>query len=207
MPRLIGLNRGMFLGLSFVLIAGFVSTACTSKDLDPRVRFNGPYERQDKVAQHINGSNLWAAYLDYLAPDGATQAVEIDLTFERQITRKSTQGDYDPGIVHAKVNMKNLMTGKTILSNHDKFAIKDFVYVGDENATRDDIQAAAFSSTEDTAMRFVVFTLEVGVIYGMRDEGPAGQAFIPALEEKAQDQFAGDMVGAAKQALRAIRGS
>lgn len=204
----IGLNRPAALCLLAILTMGLLSSlACTSKELDPRVSLDAPYEQQERVAQHINGSDLWQAYLDYLSPDGATPAVEIHLEFERQITRKTNSGDYDPGVVHARLNVKNLASGKTILSNYDKFAIKDFVFVGSDTATRDEIQAAAFASTEETAMRFVAFTLELGAIYGMREEGPAGQPFIPVLEEVAGDQFAGDKVGAARQALRAIRGT
>jgi hypothetical protein len=204
----LGSNRAGFLCLLTVLTAGLLSSsACTSKELDPRINLDAPYEHQAPIAQFINGSNLWEAYLDYLSPDGSTLVVEIHLGFEREITRKSTGGDYDPGVVHAKLQMKNLVSGKDILLNHDKFAIKDFVFVGDENATREEVQAAAFASTEETAMRFVFRLLELGVVYGMRDEGPAGVAFVPSLEETAEDPWAGDMAGAAKQALRAIRGT
>ena len=108
--------------------------------------------------------------------------------------------------MHAKLQMKNLVSGQTILSNYDKFAIKDFVFGGLENATREEVQAAAFAATEETAIRFVLYSLELGVIYGMRDEGPNGFVFIPVLEEKAEDQWAGDMIAEAKRAIGAIRG-
>ena len=205
----IGSNRVGFLFLLAVVTIGFLSTsACTSKKLDPRCTLDAPYEYQGQIAQFINGSNLWQAFLDYLSPvkEGATPVVEIDLTFEREITRKTSDGDYDPGVVHAKLEMKNLVSGQTILVNHDKFAIKDFVFGGYEDATREEVQAAAFAATEETAIRFVLYSLELGVIYGMREEGPKGSSFIPALEEKMEDQWAGDMVGEAKRTLRAIRG-
>jgi hypothetical protein len=128
------------------------------------------------------------------------------VTFEREVTRKTNLGDYDPGVVHARVEMKNLVSGRTLATNVDKFAIKDFVFVGDENATRDEVQAAAFASTEDTAIRFVLRVLELGVVYGKRLEGTNGTAFIPALEETAENQWAGDMAGEAKRTLRVIRG-
>jgi hypothetical protein len=183
-----------------------LNLACTSKELDPRIVLDAPYQHQEKIAQSINGSDLWQAYLDYLSPDGATPVVEIQLSFERKITRKTNNGDYDPGIVYADLFMKNLSSGETLVTNTDKFAIKDFVFVGDENATREEIQAAAFEATEKTAMRFVVYTMEIGVISGMVKEGPAGQPFIPALEDKADDMAAGDMAGVAKAALRVIGG-
>lgn len=54
-------------------------------------------------------------------------------------------------------------------------------------------------------MRFVVYSLEMDVISGMRAEGTAGSVFIPVLEEKMEDQWAGDMAGEAKLAIREIR--
>ena len=205
----IGSNRAGGLCLLAVVTTGLLSTsACTSKKLDPRCTLDAPYEYQGQIAQFINGSNLWQAVLDYLAPvkEGANPGVQIDLTFERVITRKTSDGDYDPGVVHARLEMKNLVSGRTILVNHDKFAIKDFVFGGYEDATREEIQSAAFRATEGAAIRFVLYSLELGVIYGMREEGPKGLVFIPALEEKAEDQWAGDMAGEAKRTLRAISG-
>jgi hypothetical protein len=205
----IGLSRAGFLCLLTVLATGLLSSsACTSKKLDPRINLDAPYEHQERIAQFINGSNLWEAYLDYLSPakKGASPVVEIHLEFERVITRKTSTGDYDPGIVHARLEIRNLASGKDILKNHDKFAIKDFVFVGSDDATREEVQAAAFASTEKTAMRFVLRQLEMGVIGGMRQEGTNGSAFIPALEETVADPLAGDMAAAARQALGVIRG-
>ncbi len=204
----IGSNRVRFLSLLVVLAIGLLpALSCTSKKLDPRCRVAAPYEHREKIAQFINGSNLWGAYLDYLSPakEGAKPVVEIDLSFEREITRETNDGDYDPGVVHANLEVKNLVSGQTILTDYDKFAIKDFIFGGFENATREEIQAAAFAATEETAMRFVVYSLEMGVISGMRAEGAAGSVFIPVLEEKMEDQWAGDMAGEAKLAIREIR--
>ena len=204
-----GSNRVAFLCLLTALTIGLLSSmACTSKELDPRIALDAPYEHQDRIAQFINGSNLWEAYLDYLSPvkDGASPVVEIQLEFERVITRKTNTGDYDPGVVHARLEMRNLASGRPILKNEERFAIKDFVFVGDDDATREEVQAAAFASTEKTAMRFVLRLLQMGVIGGMRAEGTTGSAFIPALEETVEDPLAGDLAAAARQALGVIRG-
>ncbi len=203
----IGSNRVRFLSLLVVLAMGLPTLSCASKKLDPRCRLAAPYEDRGQIAQFINGSPLWQAFLDYLSPvkEGAKPVVEIDLTFEREVTWETNDGDYDPGIVHDRLEVKNLVSGKNVLSDYDKFAIKDFVFGGFDNATREEIQAAAFASTEETAMRFVLYSLEMGVIQGMRDEGAAGSVFIPVLEEKMADQWSGDMGGEAKLAIRAIR--
>ncbi len=208
MSTQIGSNRVGFLCLLTIFTVGLLPTlSCTSKELDPRCKLAAPYEYRQQIAQFINGSNLWQAFLDYLSPvkEGAKPVVEIDLTFERVITRETNDGDYDPGIVHANLEVKNLVSGQTVLSDYDKFAIKDFVFGGFENATREEIQAAAFAATEETAIRFVLYSLEMGVIYGMREEGAKGSVFIPVLEEKMADQWAGDMGGEAKLAIKAIR--
>ena len=116
----IGLSRAGFLCLLTVLATGLLSSsACTSKKLDPRINLDAPYEHQERIAQFINGSNLWEAYLDYLstAKEGASPVVEIHLEFERVITRKTSTGDYDPGIVHARLEIRNLASGKDILKN------------------------------------------------------------------------------------------
>ncbi len=203
-----GLNRAG--ALLAVLTAGALSiSACTSKELDPRCTLVAPYEYQDRIAQFINGSGLWQAYLDYLSPvkEGASPVVEISLTLEREITRETSVGDYDPGIVYANLEMTNLVSGQTLASNNDRFAIKGFV-VGDlAGASREEIQEAAFAATEKGAMRSILYSMEMGVILGMRDEGSSGTSFIPALEEKAADPTAGDMAGAARGAIDVIRGS
>jgi hypothetical protein len=204
-----GRNPVAFVCLLTVLAAGLVSSAaCTSKELDPRISLDAPYQHQDEIARFINGSDLWEAYLDYLAPDKAVASpvVAITLTFERRITQKTNRGDYDPGIVNSTLELKNLVSGKPMAGSQDKFAIKDFVFVGDDDATREEIQEAAFLATERTALRFVLRSLEAAVVFGMREEGPAGQAFIPVLEKTAEDPLAGNMAGEARRTLRVIRG-
>ena len=62
----IGSSRARFLCLLTVLTIGFLSaSACTSKKLDPRCTLTAPYEYRGQIAQFINGSNLWEAFLDY----------------------------------------------------------------------------------------------------------------------------------------------
>ena len=195
---------------AFSLIGLVAMAACTSKEVDPRCRISAPSAAlRGQLAQHINGSELWQAYLDYLSPvrEGSRPLVSIDLDFEREITYKSNDGDYDPGIVHADLELKNLKAGNILLTDYDKFAIKDFVIGNfDRNATREEIQETAFAATEQGAMRFVIYSLDLGVIRAMSDEGSKGRAFIPALQEKREDPWSGDLGGEAKLALRNIQG-
>ena len=169
--------------VAFSLVGLVAMAACTSKEVDPRCRISAPSAPlRGQLAQHINGSELWQAYLDYLSPvrEGSRPLVSIDLDFEREITYKSNDGDYDPGIVHADLELKNLKAGNILLTDYDKFAIKDFVIGNfDRNATREEIQETAFAATEQGAMRFVIYSLDLGVIRAMSDEGSKGRAFIP----------------------------
>lgn len=196
--------------VAFSLVGLVAMAACTSKEVDPRCRISAPSAaHRGQLAQHINGSELWQAYLDYLSPvrEGSKPVVSIDLDFERVITHKTNNGDYDPGIVHADLELRNLKEGTTFLTDYDKFAIKDFV-IGDfdRNATREQIQETAFAATEEGAMRFVIYSLDLGVIRAMSDEGRKGRGFIPALQEKREDPWSGDLGGEAKIALRNIQG-
>ena len=196
--------------VAFSLVGLVAMAGCTSKEVDPRCRISAPSaSHRGRLAQHINGSELWQAYLDYLSPvpEGSKPVVSIHLAFEREITHKTNNGDYDPGIVHADLELKNLKAGTTFLTDYDKFAIKDFVIGNfDRNATREEIQEAAFGATEEGAMRFVIYSLDLGVIRAMSDEGSKGRAFIPALQEKREDPWSGDLGGEAKIALRNIQG-
>ena len=196
--------------VAFSLVGLVAMAACTSKEVDPRCRISAPSAaHRGRLAQHINGSELWQAYLDYLSPvrEGSKPVVSLHLSFEREITHETNNGDYDPGIVHADLELRNLKAGSTFLTDYDKFAIKDFV-VGnfDRDATRDEIQEAAFAATEEGAMRFVIYSLDLGVIRAMSAEGSKGRAFVPALQEKREDPWSGDLGGEAKIALRNIQG-
>jgi hypothetical protein len=206
-PSIAPRRPGVFPLLAVGTAGALALASCTSSEVDPRLSMDVPYEHQAQIAQFINGSDLWQAYLDYLSPDGTTPVVEIYLGFERRITQETSDGDYDPGIVYASLEMTNLVSGRSLATADDSFAIKDFV-IGDlKDASRDEIQDAAFAATEQTAVRFVLRSLEVGIIQGMRDEGTSGTPFIPVLEKTAADEWAGDMAGMAKGALKVIRGS
>jgi hypothetical protein len=69
----------------------FSTFACTSKEIDPRCEIVAPTdEYRGQIAQHINGSELWQAFPEYLSPvrEGARPMVPIELSFEREVTRK-----------------------------------------------------------------------------------------------------------------------
>jgi hypothetical protein len=184
-----------------------LATACTSTKADPRTRLSAPSpEYLMGMAKAINGSNLWEAYLDHISPvrDVSQPVMAFKLTFEREITRRTNEGDYDPGIVHTHLTVTNLLMNREVYSRADKFAIKDFVFTRDA-ATREEIQRAAFEATEDTAMRYVHRWVEIAAIRAMVQEGAGGSAFIEVLEEQTQDPWGDDLVGEAKVALNKIR--
>ena len=198
-----------FAGALVALIALVLTSACTSSKADPRCSLSAPStEYRVGVAKAINGSDLWEAYLDHVSPtrDVSDPVIAFKLTFEREITRKTNEGDYDPGVVHTHLTVTNLLMNREVFSKGDKFAIKDFVFTRDA-ATREEIQRAAFEATENTAMRYVHRWVEIAAIRAMLQEGTSGRAFIDVLEEQTQDPWGDDLVGEAKVALQKIRGN
>jgi hypothetical protein len=186
-----------------------LAMACTSSKPDPRCRLSAPSPNYVQgIAKAINGSNLWQAYLDHVSPvrDKGQPVMAFKLTFEREITQRSNEGDYDPGIVHAHFTVTNLRMNREVYSQGDKFPIKDFVFT-EGDATREEIQRAAFEATENTAMRYVHRWAQIAAIRAMIQEGASGTAFVEALEEQIQDPWGGDLIGEAKLALNKIRGN
>jgi hypothetical protein len=191
--------------LTIVALTG----ACTSSKVDPRCSISAPSPGDTAdVAKAINGSKLWQAYLEHISPvrDVDDPVIGFNLTFNREITRRSNEGDYDDGVVHAYFSVANLWSGSQLYSNTDRFPIKDFVFT-DGAATREEVQAAAFSATEDTAMRYVHNWVQVAAIRAMRQVGTSGSGFISVLEEQMDDPWGDNLIGEAKQALKSIRGN
>lgn len=184
-------------------------TACTSSEVDPRCSISAPSTFDTAaVAKAINGSKLWQAYLDHVSPvrEVGQPVVAFDLTFNREITGTNNGGDYDDGVVHAYLSVTHLWSGSQLLAQSDKFPIKDFVFT-DSEATREEVQAAAFSATESTALRYVHNWVQVAAIRAMMTEGSGGSAFVAVLEEQMENQFADNIRGEAKRALKSIRGN
>jgi hypothetical protein len=180
---------GAVAGLMLLVLFG----ACTSSKVDPRCSVSArSAEHTAGVAKAINGSKLWQAYLGYLSParDVDRPVVKFHLTFNREITRRSNEGDYDDGVVHAYLSVTNLRSGSELYSNTGTYAIKDFVFT-EKNATREEIQAAAFAATEVTAMRFVHHWIQVAAIRAMANEGGSGSGFVSVLEEQMEDPWGG----------------
>jgi hypothetical protein len=162
-----------------------LSAACTSSKADPRCSLSAPTpEYFMGVAKAINGSDLWETYLDHISPIR----------------------DVDPGIVHTRLTVTNLLINREIYSQHDKFAIKDFVFT-EGSTTREEVQRAAFAATENTAMRYVHRWVEIAAIRAMAQEGTGGRDFIEVLEEQTEDPWGDDLIGEAKLALNQIRGN
>jgi len=82
------------------LAACLVVAGCTSTSVDPRSSIVAPPRLVGELARSVNGSELWQAYFEQMAPSPAVAQplVEVRLDMERH-TRESVGGDYDPGTV------------------------------------------------------------------------------------------------------------
>ena len=76
----------------------------------------------------------------------------------------------------------------------------------DENATREDIQNAAFAEAEDDVFPYLDRWVNLGALRAMAQLGAGGEALAPVLEAQIDDPWAEDLAYEAKHALSKIRG-
>jgi hypothetical protein len=74
----------------------------------------------------------------------------------------------------------------------------------DADATREEIQEAAFKDTEGDVFPFIDRWINLAAIRAMGEE--RNTAFIPALEVEAQNQYAEDLMSEAQYAIDKING-
>jgi hypothetical protein len=106
--------------VAFPLLIGLLG--CVSSEVDPRCRIEAPDPYRARVARHVNGSKLWRAYFETMAPSsrGPTEPwIEFRLVFDRQILNRVEifeyeEGDYDSGTVHVEFSIVNRLRGKTL---------------------------------------------------------------------------------------------
>lgn len=185
-------------------------TGCASSKPDPRSNIIAPNSSyRARLAKSVNGSRLWKAYFDELAPqaEGARPLVEIRLQMERVVTHRSSGGDYDPGKVEIRFESVHLGSGRLLYrENKEKHLDSFMIGLFDENATREDIQRIAFEAAEDDVFPFIDRWVNISAIRAMAQEGPRGAVFLDLLQEQSEDPWAEDLVSEARHALTSIRG-
>ena len=185
-------------------------SGCTSTRVDPRVSIEAPNEEyRGRLAQSINGSELWTAYLEHVAPGGgggSVPLVSVILGMERKVTRRTGDGDYDPGIVKIEFSVHSLLHRSQVYSEKKEKKLDDFIFGRFDTSSREAIQRAAFEAAEDDVFPYLDRWLNLAIIRIMAKEGRNGAAFIPLLEAQVEDPWAEDLSNEATQALKAIRG-
>lgn len=199
--------RAKAVASAVLLTIGLVG--CVSSAVDPRCTIHAPNDDyRGRLAKAVNGSKLWQAYFDHVSPDKASAEplVEVDLQMDRKVTGGGSGGDYDPGEVRIRFTVTNLRNG-AMLYKEEKKAQLDSVIFGrfDENATREDIQNAAFAEAEDDVFPFISRWVDIAAIRAMGQLSWNGEALVPILEEQVENPWAEDLSSEAKRALRAIR--
>lgn len=191
------------------LVALTTMMACLPVQLDSLITVNAPRPfYRFRISKHIRGSELWRAYLEHLASKrgGSEPVVSIDIEFERKITDDEQTGDYDAGVVYAHLELTELLTGTTLLTHDNEFEIPNHVFV-QENATREEVQDAAFASIEEDAVSDIILSMDLALIRTMGREGSLGTPFIAALEDVQQRHWSVTLKQEAGSALDAIRAS
>ena len=184
-------------------------SACASREVDPRSVIHAPNEEYvGRVAQSINGSKFWQAYFAHLAPDPATARplIAVNLAMERDST-PTHDGDYDPGTVEIHFSVTNLRNGAQLYRHEASTRLDDVIYgLFEENATREDIQKAAFEEAEDDVFPYIHRWVNIAAVRAIGELGAHGRSFTPMLEEQSEDPWAEDLASEARLALKAIHG-
>ena len=100
----------------------------------------------------------------------------------------------------------SLKNGKLLYKKDMRVDLAEFM-IGffDKDATRPQMQEIAFKATEKKVYPYLDRWIQISAIRAMGNEGSRGTAFRKTLNELIEDKWtAGDMRGAAEEALRQI---
>jgi hypothetical protein len=199
----------------FLLLAVLALAGCVSSEVDPRCRIEAPGNYRARRARHVNGSKLWSAYFETMAPrSGGTVEPWIDfrLAFDRDVLERSEileyeDGDYEAGSIDVEFIASNRRNGASLYRREKNVPLPEFAFVDSQAKTREQIQKAVFEQTEDKIFPYLDRWVNVAAVRAMGlERGAPGEAFIPILEEQANDSWAEDLASEAQLALRQIRG-
>jgi hypothetical protein len=193
--------------LAIVAAIGLWWLGAHDSSLDARTRIDAAPRMRGRIAQFINGSELWQSYLDRTA--GTTRPVVAFGLEAQRIRLKSRGGDYDPGTVKVVFSVVNLRKNQTIYERDMKVTLDAFM-VGrfDKDATRDEIQEIAFRDAEEKVMPYLDRWVDLAAMRAMGQEGRYGAAFVDQLEGISADKWASEeMQVEATTALNRIQGS
>ena len=190
-----------------LLLFVIASLGCVSSEVDPRCTITSPREYRDTVAQCINASPFWQAYFDELESTSRGQPlVDFKLDMEREVSGRS-QGDYDPGWVTVRLAVTNLQNHRRVYERDAEVRLDDMIsgnFAAD--ATREEIQQKAFEATERKIYPHLEIWVNIAALRAMGQQKDAADAFIPILEEAANNPWGEDIPDEANTALGRLRG-
>ena len=193
---------------SFLLLL-IASLGCISSKVDPRCTITSPPEYRDTVARCINASQFWQAYFDELESTSPGQPlVDFKLDMERKVNRRSSSGgDYDPGTVTIRLAVTNLRNRRRVYEREAKVRLNDIIFgLFDADATREEIQQKAFEATEKKIYPHLEIWVNIAALRAMGQHKDAADAFVPILEEAANNPWGEDIPDEASTALSRLRG-
>ena len=195
------LPRRPFLAAT-LFVAGF---GCISSEVDPRCTITSPPEYQPTVAQCVNASEFWQAYFDEIEKTTAGPLIDFNLEMERKVTGKSG-GDYDPGWVNVRLSVKNLRNRRVIYEREAEVRLDDVLFGRfSADATREEIQRRAFEATEKKIFPHLEIWVNVAALRAMGQEKASASAFLPILQEAADNPWGEDIPDAAGTALQRLQ--
>ena len=185
-----------------------VSFGCISSEVDPRCTISSPPEYRGTVAQCVNASQFWQAYFDELESSSPGQPlIDFRLDMDREVTGRS-RGDYDPGTVTVRFSVTDLRNRRRFYEREAEVRLDDIIFGNfSGDATREDIQQKAFEATEKKIYPHLEIWVNIAALRAMGQQKSAAAAFIPILEEAANNPWGEDIPDEANTALGRLRGA
>lgn len=189
-------------------VAVLVSTACVpSSAVDPRCVIDAEGRHHDKLAQLVNGSELWQTYFDVIDPTATRNLAEFQFTADRTRFR-SVGGDYDPGKITVVFRVTNLTKHQNLYTRSEEVDLEPFM-IGffNKDATRDELTEVAFKAMEDRIYPYLGTWVDIAAIRAMGQEGSGGYEFEDMLQKLLDDRWSNlEIQTACRDALAKIRG-
>jgi hypothetical protein len=192
-----------------ILAAAVVTVGCGGTvDVSSTCTIDAEEPHYSRLVELIGTSKFWQRYCQHMESIGGASGplAELSLGWERRRIR-SAGGDYDPGYVTVVFEVRHIRTRQTLYEREEEVRLQDFM-VGffDEDASREEIQEAAFKATEERVYPFLERWVDLAAIRAIGAEGSDAYDLEPFLSKLVDDDWQPlDVKAEARKALKQIQ--
>jgi len=180
-----------------LVFAGLRWSAYNDTSIHPGSSIDSPARLRPQIAKYINRSKAWDEYFRVRHP--TSPVAKFALTLNRHET-KSYGGDYNAGSVTVRFEVTNLTNGQPLYEHSGTLKLDSFIIVSGD-ATREDIQDAAFRGTEEKFFPYLDRWVDLAAIEAMKQEGSGGKAFVPFFTVLSEDSAELELIEKAPLAI------